>query len=186
MIRAMLNGPRAAASLSALLLACSLVGGTTGCSSTTGSANYPSGSNPLVGQKAPSFKLPAQFGADGDVSPSQGAGKVLIVDFWATWCAPCKDSFPAYQKLLGEFGDKLMVIGVSVNDNPKGIQNFAKETGVSFPLVWDAHQAVAARYKPTTMPTSFIIDPNGIVRYVHLGFHAGDTKILEKQIRSLL
>jgi peroxiredoxin len=176
---------RARTPFTALLLTASLALSATACNSEAGSANYPSHESPLVGEEAPSFHLPAQFGAD-TVSPSLAAGKVLIVDFWATWCAPCKDSFPAYQKLLGEFGDKLMVIGVSVDDDPSGIRRFAKETSVSFPLAWDQHQVVAGRYKPTTMPTSFIIDQNGIVRYVHAGFHAGDEKVLERQVRSLL
>ncbi len=178
--------PRASL-LSALLVASSmaLAVTTTGCAGGTGAGAKSAENNSMVGQKAPDFQLPAQYGADS-VSPADADGKILIVDFWATWCAPCKDSFPAYQKLLDKFGDKLMVIGVSVDDDPSGIKAFAKDTGVSFPLAWDKGQTVAGRYKPGTMPTSFIIDRNGIVRYVHSGFHAGDEKELEKQVESLM
>lgn len=180
---------RRGALMSAVLVACSLslTGLVTGCggaAASGGGAN--SANNPLIGQKAPDFSLPAQFGADGSLSPSNASGKVLIVDFWATWCAPCKDSFPAYQKLVNHFGDKLMVIGVSVDDDPSGIKAFAKDTGVSFPLAWDKGQVVAGKYKPGTMPTSYIIDQNGIIRFVHSGFHAGDEKELQKQIQSLM
>jgi len=174
---------------SALMLAFPLaLAGTTGCGGALGSGGGAMGSgdgansaedNPIIGRKVPGFELPAQYGADS-VSPSEADGKILIVDFWATWCGPCKDSFPAYQKLLDKFGDKLMVIGVSVDDDPSGIKDFAKDTGVKFPLAWDKGQTVAGRYKPGTMPTSYIVDQNGIVRYVHSGFHAGDEKELAK------
>lgn len=169
--------------LAALLCSVSLLAG---CNGTLGpGATSASGDNPMIGTKAPDFTLRSRIGGK-EISPSQAAGKVLIVDFWATWCGPCKDSFPAYQKLLDKFGDQLMVIGVSVDDTPKGIPDFVKETGVSFPVVWDKNHAVAGQYNPTTMPTSFIIDQNGIVRFVHAGFHSGDEKKLESQIESLL
>ncbi len=179
---------RRGALLSAVLVACSLSlsGMVAGCGGAMGAGGAKSADDsPMVGQKAPDFQLKAQYGAD-EVSPSDADGKVLIVDFWATWCAPCKDSFPAYQKLLDKFGDKLMVIGVSVDDDPSGIKAFAKDTGVSFPLAWDKGQTVAGQYKPGTMPTSYIIDQNGVVRFVHSGFHAGDEKALAKQIQSLM
>jgi thiol-disulfide isomerase/thioredoxin len=110
----------------------------------------------------------------------------VIVDFWATWCAPCRTSFPAYQALVDEFGGKLTVIGVSVDDDSSGIETFRSETGVKFPLVWDEGQAVVGSYKPATMPTSFIIDKAGIVTAIHEGFHEGDQAALREKIRSLL
>jgi peroxiredoxin len=181
-------GRTAAPARWALLLAALLcsVFSLAGCSGTLGpGAANGSDDNPMIGVKVPAFSLRSPLGG-GRVSPSQASGKVLIVDFWATWCAPCKESFPAYQKLLDKFGDQLMVIGVSVDDNPKGIPAFVKETGVSFPVVWDKDHAVSSQYNPTTMPTSFIVDQNGIVRFVHSGFHSGDEKVLESQIESLL
>ncbi len=139
----------------------------------------------LIGAPAPSFSLtPAGGGAA--IGPAAFKGQVVIVDFWATWCAPCRKSFPVYQALVDEFGGKLTVIGVSVDDDSSGIEKFRAETGVKFPLVWDDGQSVAGSYQPGTMPTSFVIDKAGIVTAIHEGFHEGDEATLREKIRSLL
>jgi peroxiredoxin len=138
-----------------------------------------------VGAPAPDFTL-EPIGGGTSLGPKSFAGKVVIIDFWATWCAPCRQSFPVYQHLLEKFGGKLAVIGVSVDDAPDGIEKFRTETGVRFPIVWDQGQAVAEAYKPGTMPTSFVIDRSGLVSSIHEGFHQGDEAILEQEIRSLL
>jgi len=140
----------------------------------------------LVGAPAPPYDLPIRVGGSGNSSLADGAGKVMIVDFWATWCEPCKDSFPHYQQLLDKYAGKLVVVGVSVDDDPSGIADFAKQTGVSFPLVWDEGQALSASYQPPTMPTSYVIDANGVVRYVHAGFHKGDEEKIEANVAELL
>ena len=147
-------------------------------------AASPEGDHPLIGSAAPAFELPAQ-GSKRAVSLAETAGKVTIVDFWATWCDPCRESFPAYQQLVDKFGGKLVVIGVSVDDAPDGIDKFASETGVKFPLVWDQNQSLSKSYQPPTMPTSYIIDKSGIVRFVHAGFHAGDEQQIEANLSTL-
>jgi peroxiredoxin len=139
----------------------------------------------LLGAPAPDFDLKAQHGAS-HVSLADSAGKVRIVDFWATWCEPCRESFPAYQKLQDKYGDELVIIGLSVDDEPDGIKAFAKETGVKFALAWDEGQQMSARYEPPTMPTSYVIDKKGIVRHVHPGFRSGDEQQVEKEIAALL
>ena len=73
-----------------------------------------------------------------------------------------------------------------MDDAPDEIPAFASATGVEFPLAWDDGQAVAGSYKPPTMPTSYIIDQNRVVRYVHVGFKSGDDKKIEKDVVSLL
>ena len=120
------------------------------------------------------------------VSLEDAKGKVTIVDFWATWCEPCRESFTAYQRILEKNASEIEIIGVSVDDAPDEIAAFASATGVKFPLAWDDGQAVAGSYKPPTMPTSYIIDQNGVVRYVHVGFKSGDDKEIEKEVVSLL
>jgi len=139
----------------------------------------------LVGAKAPDFSL-APAGGGGALSPNAFGGKVLLIDFWATWCAPCRESFPAYQRLVDKFGGKLAVLGVSVDEDASGIEKFRVETGVKFPLVWDEGQVAASVYKPGTMPTCFVVDRSGFVQFIHEGFHAGDEAALEQKIRSLL
>jgi peroxiredoxin len=130
--------------------------------------------HPLLGVAAPEFELPAQHGAKRVSVPAGGDGKVKLVDFWATWCEPCKESFPIYQGLAERYGGSLEIIGISEDDEPEGIKGFAKETGVRFPLAWDEGQSVSKQYQPPTMPTSYVIDKNGIVRLVHAGFRTGD------------
>jgi peroxiredoxin len=141
--------------------------------------------HPLVGARAPGFELPAPDGK-GSVALSAHAGKVVIVDFWATWCAPCRESFPAYQGLADKFGGALVVLGVSVDEDPGGIPAFVKETGVRFPIAWDEGQGVSKSYQPPGMPTSYVVDRSGIVRFVHVAYRAGDERQLEDQVRSLL
>ena len=141
--------------------------------------------HPLLGAAAPPFELAAPNGKQ-KVSLSQYAGKVVVVDFWATWCAPCRESFPAYQRIAEKFGSKATVIGISVDEDPAGIPKFASETGAKFPLAWDDGQITSKSYQPPTMPTCFVIDANGVVRFVHSGFRAGEEQAIESEIDSLL
>jgi cytochrome c biogenesis protein CcmG, thiol:disulfide interchange protein DsbE len=157
-----------------------------GCAGGAGPANgSAAASHPLLGAPAPKFELPDASGGAAQ-SLDTYAGKVVVVDFWATWCEPCKQSFPVYQKLVDELGGQLVVLGVSQDDDPSGIAAFRSETGAKFPLVWDDGKAVAKSYDPPTMPTAFVVDGSGIIRFVHVGYRAGDEATLEAEVRSLL
>jgi peroxiredoxin len=167
-----------AAALSSLsgLAACHTIGGRSGDSVSD---------HPLLGSAAPALEVPKPSGK-GRVTLKDYAGKVVVVDFWATWCEPCRQSFPAYQKLTEEFGGKLVVIGVSVDETPADIDAFVTSTGVKFPIGWDEQQTAARSYHPPTMPTSFIVDKSGIVRFVHAGFNEGDEGGLRDEVKSLM
>jgi len=155
------------------------------CGGSMGQAQNGGGTSELVGAPAPDFSL-TPVGGGEPIGPKSFSGKVVIVDFWATWCAPCRESFPAYQRMIDKFGGELVVVGVSVDDEPNGIAGFRSATGVKFPLVWDEGQAAAGVYKPGTMPTSFILDKNGIVQFVHQGFRTGDASVIEEHVQALL
>lgn len=158
----------------------------TGCGGAMGGGGAKSGAaSEQIGAPAPDFSL-APIDGGTPVGPKSFTGKVVIVDFWATWCAPCRQSFPVYQKLVEKFPGQLAVIGVSVDDAPDGIAKFKAETGARFSVVWDQGQSVAGVYKPGTMPTSFVIDRAGIVKTIHEGFRQADEQALEQEIRSLL
>lgn len=141
--------------------------------------------HPLIGVAAPEFELEAQSGGERMVL-AEYRGKVVIVDFWATWCEPCKDSFPVYQALVDEKAGRLVVLAVSVDEEPDNIAAFAKQTGAKFLAAWDEDQGVSAQYRPESMPTSYVIDQNGIVRFVHSGFRAGDEQRLRAEVDELL
>jgi peroxiredoxin len=148
-----------------------------------GAAPLPATEHPLRGSPAPDFRLPARGGASA--SPSDHAGKVVLVDFWATWCEPCRSSFPEYQALLARYPGRVVVLGISEDDEDQGIERFAEETGVAFPLAWDGDKSVAQSYQIDGMPTLFIIDQRGLVRFVHSGFRPGDEQQISAAIDSL-
>ena len=156
-----------------------------GCEKGGTGASSAEGNHPLVGSPAPDFDLEAQGGGER-ASLASASGKVVLVDFWATWCVPCRASFPKYQALAEKYEGKVVVYGISEDDEPDDIGGFVKETGVKFPVAWDSKKSVASGYKPETMPTLFIVDPNGLVRFVHTGFHDGDEADVEAKIKTLL
>lgn len=138
-----------------------------------------------VGQRAPEIGLRSLDGAT--VTMSELRGKVVLVDFWATWCSPCRDELPHLQRLYRELSTEgLVVVGVSVDREADNVRSFVRRLGLTFPIVHDAQHVVADRYHPTTMPTSYIVDRDGTVRFVHVGFRNADVADLEREIRGLL
>ncbi len=170
---------------SVLIGACALV--LPSCDSGTGPADSPSGSqHPLVGNPAPSFSFESANGK-GKVKLAALKGKVVIVDFWATWCGPCKESFPKLQGLYSKYQDSgLEIVGVSEDDEKAGIADFGQTYGAKFPLGWDKEKSIAGQWHPPSMPTSFILDKDGVVRFAHPGYHDGDEAKVEKELKSLL
>jgi len=142
-----------------------------------------------VGQAAPAFTAEAVTG-EGPKTVAEANGKVLIVDFWATYCDPCKKSFPKYQELVDQFGGDLAVIGVSVDEKGDGIKEaiteFSKTTGVKFSLVWDTEKTAAKAYSPPNMPTSYVIDKTGVVRHVHAKYNVGEESAIAEEVKALL
>lgn len=137
------------------------------------------------GAKMPEIGLQALSGKGVDVAAL--SGKVVIVDFWATWCAPCRESMPELEKLYKKYAAQgLAVVGVSVDKEPGVIKPFLEKLQVTFPIVHDAAHSVADKFAPPRMPSSYVIDRKGVVRYVHGGFHPGDAAALEKELQELL
>ncbi|MCW5835824.1 MAG: redoxin domain-containing protein [Labilithrix sp.] len=139
---------------------------------------------PEVGKNASSFSLSS---VNGGTKMGVEKGKVTIIDFWATWCEPCKKSFPKYQELYVKYkASGLEILAISVDDEKKEIPDFIKTYGAKFPVGWDEGHKIADCYKPPNMPSAYVIDKNGVVKFVHNGYHDGEEKELEKEIKSLL
>ena len=156
-----------------------------GCDMGGAGAAAPTETHALVGATAPAFEIPTVAG-DGTLSPQGHDGKVVIVDFWATWCDPCKESFPFYQSLVDRYAGKVVVLAVSVDEEPEAIAGFIQETGVKFPVGWDEGQAIAHLYNPEKMPTSYVVDTKGVVSFVHAGFADGEAASITRDVESLL
>lgn len=136
-----------------------------------------------VGDEFPDFK---SFKIEGIV-PDKTKGKVVLVDFWASWCHPCEESFPVMDQLQGMYGEQgFVVIAVNVDEKKSDMEDFLKEHKVSFAVVRDAKQKLVEKAGISTMPGSFLIGRDGKVAFIHSGFHGQETtKQYQHEIESL-
>ena len=140
----------------------------------------------LIGNSAPVFALDS-LNNKGKVAMASLNGKVVIVDFWATWCEPCKKSFPKLQDLYVKYkASGLQIVALSEDDDKGGIPEFGTSYGAEFPLVWDSDKGVAGKYNPGSMPSTFLVDRKGVVRFLHRGYHDGEEVEIEKELKGLL
>ena len=121
------------------------------------------------GQKAPDFSLPTLKG--GRLQLAQLKGKVVLLDFWAQWCEPCKRELPELEKLAKAYAPKgVVIVGVNIDKERANAESLARQLGLSFDVGLDPSGSVAGQYDPPKMPSSFVIDKKGIVRFVNEGF----------------
>jgi thiol-disulfide isomerase/thioredoxin len=110
------------------------------------------------------------------------AGKVMLVDFWASWCAPCKASFPIYSRLQADYASRgLSVIAIGVDETSSAFSAFVARQEPLFSTLHDSKRKLVRLVEVPTMPTSYLLDREGKVRFVHPGFHGAQT---EKEIRN--
>lgn len=139
-----------------------------------------------VGQTAPQFTLP-NLKTDAPTPLKQFAGKVVYVDFWASWCAPCKKSFPALNALHQKLKNQgFEVVAINLDEDKASADKFLQEVPVDFTVLRDAKGEWSDQYVVETMPTSFILDKNGVVQKIHHGFNGDDIKEIEAKITELL
>ncbi len=141
-----------------------------------------------VGQPVPDVEFKMVDGS-GAWKPSSARGKVVLIDFWATFCKPCKASFPKLQALHEKHKDNgLVIVGIAEDDEPKAlVPAFLKETGAKFLILADPEQSAAnPPFKVSAMPTELIVDRKGIVRHRHEGLRDGQIDEIVKQIEELL
>ena len=134
--------------------------------------------------QAPEINLP---GVDGSVNLSQYKGKVVYLDFWASWCKPCKQSFPWLHELKENYADKgFEVVAVNLDKERDLADEFLKVMDVNFVVAFDESGDTASRYKLKGMPSSYLIGRDGKLYASHIGFREKDKAKLEQGIKQLL
>ncbi len=139
-----------------------------------------------MGQAAPAVQLP-QLSSAGEVSLESLRGKVVYLDFWASWCGPCRISFPQLEQLRNELGpDGFEVLAINVDEVEADARRFLSEVPVSYLVVRDSEGITPGTYGILGMPTGYLIDRQGIVREIHQGFRKSDSAQLRAAIVELL
>lgn len=127
-----------------------------------------------------------QFGLEGTVPDTHG--KVVLVDFFASWCHPCQESFPAMEELYKQYAGKgLVIIAINVDKNKADMDDFLKAHPASFVILRDAGTKLVSQVKIPTMPSSFLLDRDGKIHAFHKGFKGDETrKQYTEEIEALL
>jgi peroxiredoxin len=140
-----------------------------------------------IGKPAPEF---TGYSVSGDtIKLSDYKGKVIILDFWASWCKPCKEEFPFIIDLFNQYADKnFSVLTVNLDDESGKINKFLTDINkdVPFKIIFDNKSVIPPLYNVDGMPSSFVIDKKGIIRLINVGFKSNDKDKFIKEIELLL
>jgi cytochrome c biogenesis protein CcmG, thiol:disulfide interchange protein DsbE len=117
---------------------------------------------------------------------AQLRGKVVLVDFWASWCEPCRHSFPWLNEMQAKYGDRLVVIGVNVDRERADADRFLAQVPAHFKVIYDPQGELASQYDVMGMPSSFVFDTSGTLVDQHIGFRKAQRVEREEQLRKLL
>ncbi len=138
-----------------------------------------------AGSPAPDFTLKNRSG--DNIKLSELRGDVVMVNFWASWCAPCRQEMPLLEELYERYGDLgFTLLGVNVEEDSQAALDLLKEIPVTFPVLLDTQNRVSKLYHVVAMPTTVILDRDGRVRYVHKGYLPGYEDQYRQQIKELI
>lgn len=136
-------------------------------------------------ETAPDFTLKTQSGEN--LRLEEQRGKVVMINFWASWCAPCREEMPLLEEIYDRYKDTgFTLFGINVEQNPEAAHKFLEDVGVSFPILFDTESQVSRDYHVNAMPTTVMVDRDGEVRYVNRGFRPGDEEKYRNQVRELI
>jgi peroxiredoxin len=122
----------------------------------------------IMNKEAPHFTLEDISGKK--LSLSLFKGKVILVNFWATWCIPCMNEMPSFNRLFQKYKERgLMVLGVSMDTSIEAVQKFLSKTDLGFPVLLDSDLSISHKYKVFAFPTTFLIDRDGVLREKYIG-----------------
>ena len=139
----------------------------------------------MEGQPAPDFALKSSSGEN--MRLSEHRGDVVMINFWATWCGPCRQEMPLLDELYTRYQRVgFNLLGVNIDDDSRRAMKMIEELGVSFPVLFDARKEVSKLYSVEAMPVTVLVDREGNVRHVHNGYKPGYEEKYQDQIRSLL
>lgn len=115
------------------------------------------------------------------------SGKVVLVDFWATWCPPCKKSMPFLNSLRNELINQgFEIVAINVDENSEEAKHYLAQNPVDYPIAFDPNGKCPGIFDVKAMPSSYLVDKSGKIRHVHLGFRDEDQSVLREQISALL
>jgi peroxiredoxin len=135
--------------------------------------------------KAPNFTLKSNSGKN--VKLSELRGQVILLNFWASWCGPCRQEMPLLEKLHKRYSALgFTVLGVNVEEDPRKAKTLLKDISVSFPILFDTSNKVSKQYKVSAMPSTVMIDRDGNMRYLHKGYKPGDEAQYKKWVKQLI
>lgn len=139
-----------------------------------------------VGETVPSFKARTIDGSKS-LALEDYRGKVVLLDFWASWCPPCLKSLPKYNDLRREIGTaNFEIVAINVDENTDDARKFLQKHPVSYPIAKDPKGILPGVFGVKAMPTSYLIDQNGVVQYVHAAFKEGDIEKIKVEIQKLI
>lgn len=140
---------------------------------------------PAVGKIAPEFTLKSDSGKNLKLNDYRG--QVVLINFWATWCSPCRQEIPHLNRLHERYHKAgFALLGINIDDQPRVAREMMQKLSVAFPVLFDTDKRVSRLYDVGAMPSSLLIDRDGRIRYIHLGYRTGYEIQYDNQIRELL
>ncbi|XOV86615.1 MAG: peroxiredoxin family protein [Pseudomonadota bacterium] len=138
-----------------------------------------------IDEVAPDFILKSMTGEN--LRLEEYRGQVVLVNFWASWCGPCRQEMPVLDRIQDRYEAMgFTVLGVNVDTDETKARKVAERSGVSFPLLLDRGQAVSKQYDVSSMPYTVLVDRDGAIRYIHHGYKPGDENHYIDRLRDLL